>query len=130
MTPRIADDRGNKTNIPLYSRRTTSTALQVAVDHVFTGTYVARFRPKDPEEAAHCPCGNPLRSTQHLIYRCPRYGGYRVTSTILSYGRITHYRNLYSSAKGAHKLLTFLQESGAASKPETGPVAEVPPEPD
>jgi hypothetical protein len=56
------DDNGNKTKVPLYSRRTTSIALQLAVDHAFTGTYVTRFRPGDPAEASHCPCGNLLRS--------------------------------------------------------------------
>jgi hypothetical protein len=43
--------------------------------------------------------------------------------------RVAH--DIYdASVRGAHKLLTFLQESGAVSKPEAGPMAEVPPEPD
>jgi hypothetical protein len=42
------DDRGKKTKRPLYSRRTTSTAFQLAVDHAFTGSYAKRFRPADP----------------------------------------------------------------------------------
>ena len=49
--------QGPLNRTPLYSRRTTSTALQLAVDHAFTGTYVVRFRPGDPEEASACPGG-------------------------------------------------------------------------
>ena len=33
---------------PKYTRCTTSTALQLAVDHAFTGSYARRFRPLDP----------------------------------------------------------------------------------
>jgi hypothetical protein len=65
-----------------------------------------------------------------MIYRCPRYCGYQITSSILSYGHTTRYRQLFASAKGAHKLLKFLQESKAASKPEEGPGAGVPLETD
>ena len=42
------DELGLKTKRPLYRRHTTSTALQLAVDHAFTGSYVARFWPADP----------------------------------------------------------------------------------
>jgi hypothetical protein len=42
------DERGRKTRHPLFPRRTTSTALQLAVDHAFTGSYAAKFRPLDP----------------------------------------------------------------------------------
>ena len=45
------DDMGRKTCCPKYSRRTTSTALQLAVDHAFTGSYSARFQPSDPLES-------------------------------------------------------------------------------
>jgi hypothetical protein len=37
------DKRGRKTQHPLFSRRTTSTALQLAVDHAFTGSYTSKF---------------------------------------------------------------------------------------
>jgi hypothetical protein len=42
------DKRGRKTRRPLFTQRTTSTALQLAVDHAFTGSYVRKFRPLDP----------------------------------------------------------------------------------
>jgi hypothetical protein len=37
------DEWGRKTRRPLFSRRTTSTTLQLAVDHAFTGSYAKRF---------------------------------------------------------------------------------------
>ena len=37
------DEFGRKTRKPKYSRRTTSTALQLAIDHAFTSSYVAHF---------------------------------------------------------------------------------------
>ena len=36
--------QGKNTKKPLFMQRTTLTAIQVAVDHAFTGTYVTRFR--------------------------------------------------------------------------------------
>lgn len=51
------DDMGRKTRQPKYSCRTTSTALQLAADHAFTGSYMARFCPSDPPEVQYCPCG-------------------------------------------------------------------------
>jgi hypothetical protein len=50
---------GRKTRRPLFSRRTTSTTLQLAVDHAFTGSYTRRFRPLDPPSSLRCPCGHP-----------------------------------------------------------------------
>jgi hypothetical protein len=58
------DERGKKTKRPLYSRKTTSTAFQLAVDHAFTGSYAKRFRPSDPPETLTCPCGAPLRMSR------------------------------------------------------------------
>jgi len=40
---------------------------QLAVDHVFTGTYFIRFRPKDPEENSACPCGGLFRTDLHVV---------------------------------------------------------------
>ena len=45
------DDKGRKIpSQPLYTRRITSTALQLACDHAFTGSYSKRFRRADPPE--------------------------------------------------------------------------------
>ena len=54
------DENGKKTRRPKYRRQTTSTALQLAVDHAFTGSYAARFRPADPPESLTCPCGHHI----------------------------------------------------------------------
>ncbi len=50
-TQRAKDSQGKKTKRFRYNRRTTPTAIQVAIDHAFMGTYVDRFRPNDPPEA-------------------------------------------------------------------------------
>jgi hypothetical protein len=50
------DDREQKVKKFTYSRRTTSTALQMGVDHTFTGTYSSWFRPGVPLETWARPC--------------------------------------------------------------------------
>ncbi|KAH9165081.1 hypothetical protein EDB89DRAFT_1911709 [Lactarius sanguifluus] len=70
-TEREKDDRGRQTGRPLYTWQTTSTALQLAVDHAFSGTYVIRFRPGNPEEASACPCGALFKMDMHILYDCP-----------------------------------------------------------
>jgi hypothetical protein len=64
------DEHGHKTRCPLYSQHTTSAAVQLAVDHTFTGSYAKRFRPTDPPETLACPCGVSLRTPTHLIRDC------------------------------------------------------------
>jgi hypothetical protein len=64
------DKRGRKTRHPLFTQRTTSTALQLAVDHAFTGSYARCFRPADPPESLRCPCGFHLCNPDHLIQHC------------------------------------------------------------
>jgi hypothetical protein len=123
------DECGKKTKHPLYSRRTTSTAFQLAVDHAFTGSYAQRFRPADPPETLTCPCGAPLRTPQHITRECPLFYQSRVNHAIHTYGRTISYSALYNSHP--HKLLSFLRDSHAASRPpDFGPPAEVAPEPD
>jgi hypothetical protein len=60
-TDRVKDDQGRRTKKYRYTCRTTSTVLQVAVDHAFTDTYVDRLRPNDPPESRHqaVPTANP-----------------------------------------------------------------------
>jgi hypothetical protein len=64
------DKWGRKTRHPLFSRRTTSTTFQLAVDHAFTGSYAKRFRPLDPPSSLRCPCRHPLHTPHHLIRDC------------------------------------------------------------
>ena len=70
-TKRACDPTGKKLRQPLYTRCTTSTALQLAVDHAFTGSYAARFRPSDPPHSLTCLCGAAMRDPDHIIRRCP-----------------------------------------------------------
>jgi hypothetical protein len=123
------DVQGKKTKHPLYSCRTTSTAFQLAVDHAFMGTYTQRFRPADPPETLTCLCGAPLCTPQHITWECPLFYQTCVNHTIHTYGRTIAHSALYNSHP--HKLLSFLQDSCAASRPpDFGPPVEVAPEPD
>ncbi|KAH9011441.1 hypothetical protein EDB83DRAFT_2322215 [Lactarius deliciosus] len=99
--------------------------------HAFTGSYATRFRPADPPESLRCPCGEPLRSSSHALYQCQRYYFERHAYGVVRYGHTIPYNKLLSShKKNALRFLTFLQETRALSRPETGPDAYVPPEPD
>ena len=124
------DDMGRKTRKPKYSRRTTSTALQLAVDHAFTGSYAARFRPTDPPEAQYCPCGAVWRDPPHLTLLCPRYAFTRRNLGIATHRRTLHFKVFFSHKKHAHLLLRLITETSLATRPEAGPTLYIPPEPD
>ena len=129
-TDRKKDEQGKKVKKYTFSRRTTSTALQVAVDHAFTGSYAARFRPADPPESRKCPCGAPLRTPQHITHECYRYTWERAAAGINHYGRLVPFRRILGpSKKNALRLLTFIQETGAFTRPENERRREEP-EPD
>ncbi|KAH9169233.1 hypothetical protein EDB89DRAFT_2073183 [Lactarius sanguifluus] len=80
------DANGKKTKTLKFTRRTTSTALQVATDHAFTGTYARRFRPSYPPESTSCPCGEATgtRSVEHILLHCPRFVQPCISYAILS----------------------------------------------
>ena len=120
------DDLGRKVELPLYHRRTTSAAFQLAVDHAFTGTYAKRFRPSDPPESLLCTCGNVLRSPSYIITACPLHYQYRVNASIHSFNGTLPLRVLFSTREGTPKLLSFLQSSRAAFRPlDPGPINRV-----
>ena len=128
---RKTDNSGRRVKWFTFSRRTMSTALQVAVDHAFTGTYVSRFRPRDPPRAQTCPCGAPLRSPQHITHACYRYTWERAAAGINLYGRLVPFRRILGpNKKNAMRLLTFIQESRAFTRPEPDPRGMPPPEPE
>ncbi|KAH9010830.1 hypothetical protein EDB85DRAFT_2160691 [Lactarius pseudohatsudake] len=131
-TQKAKNSEGNKTRRFRFSRRTTSTAIQVAVDHAFTGTYVDRFRPNDPPEARECPCGHRTRSSLHIIHSCTRFNAARLQAHIpLIPNNPTRFsRVIGPGRKDAEHLLNFIQESHVLTHPEAGPREEVPPEPD
>jgi hypothetical protein len=126
------DERGRKTRRPLFSRRTTSTTLQLAVDHAFTGSYAKRFRPLDPPPSLRCPCGHPLRTPHHLIRDCRLFYLQRTGHKIIANGRTLSLKMLFSTTtQMAHRLLSFISDSHAAMRPpEIGRWTNIPPEPD
>jgi hypothetical protein len=126
------DKRGRKTWHPLFSRRTTSTTLQLAVDHAFTGSYARRFRPLDPPSSLRCPCGHPLCTPHHLIRDCRLFYLKRISHQIISHGRTLALNTLFSSTpQMAHRLLSFIANSRAVMcPPETRCWANIPAEPD
>jgi hypothetical protein len=126
------DEWGRKTRHPLFPRRTTSTALQLAVDHAFTGSYASKFRPLDPPSSLTCPCGAHLRNPHHLIRDCCLHYLTRVSTLITTHGHTLSLTQLFShSVEHAHRLLSFIHCSRVAMRPpEIGRPIPVEPEPD
>jgi hypothetical protein len=126
------DERGRKTRRPIFSRRTTSTTFQLAVDHAFTGSYARRFRPNDAPSSLQCPCGFHLRNPDHLIRHCRHHCLTCLSNQIISRGLILSLKTLFShSVEHLHHLLSFIQQSRAAMHPsEMEASNRMPPEPD
>ena len=124
------DDMGCKTRKPKYSRRTMSTALQLAVDHAFTGSYAAHFRPADPPKSQYCPCGVLWCDPPHLTLLCPCYAFQQCNLGITSHYHTLPYKAFFSHKKNAHLLLCLIMDTSLATYPETGPSLYIPPEPD
>lgn len=93
------DDNGRKTNRPLYHRRTTSTALQLAVGHVLRGLMLNGFDPlthrRHSPALAVLPFAHPPTLSQ-----CAHYS--------ISYG-LTHLR-----AHAHHAAVVFCQRVHAS----------------
>ena len=111
LTKKIAGQRRR----PKYTRRTTSTALQLAVDHAFTGSYARRFRPSDPPETNLCVCSPVLRDPLHLLTKCPLFHQQRVDAVIITDHRTLSLRQLFQIHPD--RLLAFLQAPGIARPP-------------
>ena len=117
-TTRVPATPGSKKKVFKYRRHTTATALQLAVDHTFTGSYAKRFRPKDPPESLTCKCGVKLRDPDHILRHCPIFHTQRVNTAIhASYCKLS-LRQLFNNYPD--HLLAFLQAPGIA-RPQTGP---------
>ena len=109
------DDKGSKIpSQPLYTRRITSTALQLACDHAFTGSYSKCFRRADPPEFHSCPCGYGLRNPKHLILHCPRHTRHRINAGIAGCYNPLTLTQLFSTKRGVAYLLDFLKMSSVA----------------
>ena len=111
LTKKVAGQRRK----PKYTRRTTSTALQLAVDHAFTGSYARRFRPSDPPETTLCVCSPVLRDPHHLLTRCPLFHQQRVDAVIITDHRTLSLKQLFQTHPD--HLLAFLQAPGIARPP-------------
>ena len=111
LTKKVAGQRRK----PKYTRRTTSTALQLAVDHAFTGSYARRFRPADPPESHLCVCSPVLRDPLHLLTKCPLFHQQRVEAVIITDHRTLSLRQLFQTHPD--RLLAFLQAPGIARPP-------------
>jgi hypothetical protein len=122
---------GKRTKKYRFPRRITSTAIQVAVDHAFTGTYVDRMRTNDPPEARRCPCGHALRSPEHVALHCHRFDWSHMVANISNQPHPLPFRRLVGPRKkDALRLLMFIQESLAFTRPEVGPTDYEPPAPE
>jgi hypothetical protein len=132
MTAMEKDKQGHKTWCPLFSRWTTSMALQLATDHTFTGSYAKHFRPLDPPESLQCPCGFPLRNPNHIIRDCHIFYLHHISCKITTCRHTLLLTSLFSHlVEHAHQLLSFIQQTHAATcPPEIGKLRAVPPEPD
>jgi hypothetical protein len=125
------DEWGRKTQRPLFPQQTTSTALQLAVDHTFTGSYTRRFRPSDPPETLQCPCGFHLRNPNHLLQHCRLFYLLCTSCLITTRGCTLSLKSLFShSVEHAHCLLSFIQQTCAAMRPPEMNVARPLLEPD
>jgi hypothetical protein len=126
------DKRGRKTQCPLFTWQTTSMALQLAVDHAFTGSYASKFRPLDPPESLTCQCGHHLRNPHHLIRDCHLHYLTHISCKITTCSCTLLLKSLFShSVEHSHRLLSFIQRSRVAMRPpEIGWPIPVEPEPD
>jgi hypothetical protein len=111
------DNNGKKTRIPKYSRHATSAALQLAVDHAFTGTYARRFRPADPPETTTCPCRAHSRSPSHLICKCLCLLQHCINAGIHTHNHTLTLEKLHSSIKHVHQLMAFISEGKVTFRP-------------
>ena len=117
-TTRVPATPGSKKKVFKYRRRTTATALQLVVDHAFTGSYARRSRPKDPPESLTCKCRAKLRDPNHILRRCPIFHTQRVNAAIHTSFRTLSLRQLFNDFPD--RLLAFLQAPGIA-RPQTSP---------
>lgn len=75
------DDSGKKTRKPIYMRRVTSTAFQMAIDHTFTGTYVTRFTSRRTRDARVAPPPAPPNTSPTNATASPGSGLHQASIT-------------------------------------------------
>ena len=99
------------------SRHTTSTALCLAVGHVFTSDYSRRFCPDILETNLGCECGFPDRSWLHQVYECPHFEATR--HVVAPHERWTNLspHELMADWDGVRQFIGYLSTSRTAFKP-------------
>ena len=118
-TDQKKDEQGKKVKKYTFSCHTTSTALQVAVNHAFTGLYAVCFRLANPPESRKCPCRAPLRTPQHITHECYRYMWEWAVAGINHYSCLVPFQRILGpSKKNMLRLLMFIQETRACKHPE------------
>ena len=103
------DDKGCKIpSQPLYTRCITSTALQLACDHAFTGSHSKCFCQANPPEFHSCLCSYGLHNPKHLILHCPRHTCHHINAGIAGHYNPLTITQLFSTKRGVAYLLDFL----------------------
>jgi ribonuclease HI len=101
-----------------FSRRTSCTLYRLATGHAFTGDYTRRFFSRHTQEQVACPCGEPIQTVEHLLLECPNFTAAR-QKHLTANGRLRNLSQLFNHPKRVSALLSFLQETGAGSRPRT-----------
>ena len=72
---------GKEKRKPIYMRRVTSTAFQMAIDHTFTGTYVTRFTSRRTRDARVAPPPAPPNTSPTNATASPGSGLHQASIT-------------------------------------------------
>lgn len=98
------DDRGHKRPVHHHLE-----ALQLAVDHAFTGSYASRFRPSEPPSTYSFTCGEVLRDPDYILHECRLFYQPRIDTAIHTPYHTLSLRELYNVHPNC---LLFLKQSG------------------
>jgi hypothetical protein len=93
-------------------RKTFSRVIQCATGHAHLGSYYAKFIR---DENQGCPCGAILQTREHVLLNCEEHETHRHLLTDEE-GTLS-LEAILSTGKGLERLATFIEASGAFSKP-------------
>jgi ribonuclease HI len=89
--------------------------VQARTGHGYTGEFRHRFFPTEP---IMCPCGDgSIETREHILAACPRYNVWRWKLRNIS--RDIVLSEILGTPRGIEALSSFLESSGAFSRPET-----------
>jgi hypothetical protein len=107
-----------KADAAKYSHTTYCTLYWIITGHAFIGEYTRRFYKLHASEKIACPCGEPIRTVEHILLECPMYTDAR-RRHLSANGRPRHLPHLFDHPKRINALLRFLEEIRACKKPRT-----------